>query len=678
MDPNKPSLPSSGWGLALERAPQFLSVTLLFSVPLLVQAGGMDPLFPKGAVAQLLISLMLVAWVLRMAVTGRAVWTDSKAHRVFLLLALWLPASLAFSPHPAACLPRLLDFAVFPLWYLLLTFTCLEAWQGENLLIVFLASGWVTCLWALDQAWGSPGGGWAAWVREKFSGRPAAGMGSPGSLAGFLLLVWPLALALFMRAEKPFSKGFWGFLFVACLFTLGETGSPAGWAGFAAGALVFVFLLRREGGRKVPMEAYALALFLLVTAFLPPLSSRFQAVWGSGEILSRFDREVWSGAAAMVASHPVFGVGFGGFPSAFPRFRTASLMIHDPGEGYQVAGTGNGLLEWTAETGLPGLLLLAAFWFWVLAQWWKLYRANAIPRVLGAAVFAAFAAEGVDLFFGFDDPHSALLVPLLFLAAFPVALSHRFTHMEGFPIRLRQADLSRWKPLVLAALALAGIFCYGRTESAFRGQRAQVEWKKGDQAVKAGDWDGALGYLRGALDSDPGNISILYDEGSTLLDRGKPGDLEKALADFQAVGQTSPDYRLLHYEKYEALRGLGRVDEAAAEMERAVRLDPGLVYLLDDFKKAKELTAAGRYSQALIVYQNLFLDYPTCVPLLVSFANCLALGHDFVSAVNLYRKVLDLDPGNPKALSDLAKVREVMRRENQVKTRGNILGGELQ
>jgi tetratricopeptide (TPR) repeat protein len=678
MDPNQPSRPSSGWGLALERAPQFLSVTLLFSVPLLIQPRGMDPLFPKGAVAQLLVSLMLVAWVLRITVTGKAVWTDSKAHRFFFLLALWLPASLAFSPHPAACLPRFLDFAVFPLWYLLLTFTCLEAWQGENLLIVFLASGWVTCLWALDQAWGSPGGGWASWVRERFAGRPAAGMGGPDSLAGFLLLVWPLALALFMRAEKRFSKGFWGFLFVACLFALGAAESPAGWAGFAAGSLIFVFLLWREGGRKVPMEAYALALFLLVTAFLPPLSTRFQALWSRGAVLSPFDREVWSGAAAMVGKHPVFGVGFGGFASVFPRFRPPSLMIRDPGAGYQVSGTGNGLLEWTAETGLPGLLLLAAFWFWVLAQWWKLYRANAIPRVLGAAVFAAFAAEGVDLFFGFDDPHSALLVPLLFLAAFPVALSHRFTRMEGFPIRSRQADLSRWRPLLLAALALAGYFCYGRTASAFRRQRAQVEWKKGDEAVQAGDWDAALGHLRGALDSDPGNISILYDDGSVLLDRGKPGDLETALADFQAVGQRSPDYRLLHYEKYEALRGLGRPEEAAAEMKQAVRLDPGLVYLLDDFKKAKALAGEGRTSQALMVYQNLFLDYPTCVPLLVSFANCLAMGRDFASAVNLYRKALDLDPGNAKALEDLAKVRELMRRENQAGTRGNVLGGELQ
>ncbi len=135
---------------------------------------------------------------------------------------------------------------------------------------------------------------------------------------------------------------------------------------------------------------------------------------------------------------------------------------------------------------------------------------------------------------------------------------------------------------------------------------------------------------------------------------------------------------LLHFYNYEVLNGLKRDEDAKTELKRAIRLDPMLIYLSDDFKKARQLTANEHFSEALIVYQGLILDYPTCVPMLIDYANCLALTRDFESAINLYRSVLILDPGNIKASDDLQKVREILRRTKELnRPKASVLGNEL-
>ena len=151
--------------------------------------------------------------------------------------------------------------------------------------------------------------------------------------------------------------------------------------------------------------------------------------------------------------------------------------------------------------------------------------------------------------------------------------------------------------------------------------------------------------------------------------------MEKALADLEAVSKVAPDYVLLHFKKYEVLSQLNRLEEAKTELKRAVSLDPMLIFLLDDFKKARDLTSEGKFSMAFVLYQNLYLDYPTCVPMIIDYANCFALTHDYVSAINLYRHALELDPGNVKALYDLRKVYEAQKKVGDSKR--NVFGHEL-
>ncbi|HJT25341.1 MAG TPA: tetratricopeptide repeat protein, partial [bacterium] len=87
----------------------------------------------------------------------------------------------------------------------------------------------------------------------------------------------------------------------------------------------------------------------------------------------------------------------------------------------------------------------------------------------------------------------------------------------------------------------------------------------------------------------------------------------------------------------------------------------------------------GQIEQALIVYQNLYFDYPTCVPMIISFANCMAMAGDLNSAIKLYQQVLQLDPGNTKARDNLQKVWTTLKHSKETgNPKANMLGSELE
>lgn len=660
-DPRKiqtlPAPRPTGWGLALDRAPQFLSVLLIFFLPFSTQLQGAHPLFPKWALTQMLVSLMLGAWALKIFRTGRLVWVYSRALAALLLFLLWCMATLAFSPYPGAGWIAFRDCLSFPLWYILLTFSCIELWQAENLLVVLLVAGLGTSLWALGQ-WAGMGGEWQEVVRTRFGGRVVAGLGDPDSLAGYLLMIWPLALGLLIRAERTLAKWFWALVFAASLAALFLTASKAGWSGFAAGAIVFSLLLLRDRGdkeKKVWGWIAVLLLLLLVSVFLTPMGRQLQGALDRHNEPVQFQEEIWKGAAGILKDHPLTGTGFGTFAAAFPSHRPAAIALRQASKSYEVDHACNWVLELAAETGLPGLSLMLVFGAFVLGHWWKLYSAHAIPRSLAAGVFAAAAGVAVDNLFDMNSGMPSTLVPLLFLAAFPVALSQRFYRLEGFPIRLKEADLSGYKGLFLPLAVLAAVAFLG-VGDAFQRQWADVDLKRASTQAQEGDWDGAVSLYGVVLQRDPSNIPARYSRGVVAASRLKPGDLEQALADFEAVGRVEPDFHLLHFKKYQVLRQLGREPEAEGEFKRAVQLDPTVVYLLPEFQAARRLAATRKYSQALIIYQKLVLDYPTCVPALVDEANCLLMSRELTPALEVYRQVLRLDPDNPDVPQNLKRI----------------------
>ena len=652
-DPKQVLPPLGGWRMALDKAPQFLSVMLVFLVPLLTQLEGADPIFLKWTVTQFLVFLMLGAWLLRIALDGRIAWVYSKALLALFALMVWLLATVLLSPYEPLAWLKLRDFLCYPLWYLLLTFTCVELWRAENLLITFLVTGLASCLWAIGQALGWGSGEWLNIVQTQFGGRVAAGFGDPESLAGYLLMIWPLALALLLRAVSGVSRAFWALIVISSLVSLLWTGSKAGWSGFVAGLLVFGFFVLKDRQEKAYQWLGLLLVFLVLSFFLGPMAPRLRDMASPKSGSLQVHRTVWKGVMEMIQERPLQGTGFGTFSAAYPSHRPISLRLRPTQRKIEVDHARNWVLEWTAETGLVGLGLLFTFWFFVLAQWWKLYSANAVPKPLVVGVFAALTGVAVDGLFEMNCFLPSTLVPLLFLAAFPVALSQRFFRMPQYPIQYKVWDLAAYRlyllPLLVAAIALI----FQQIGTVFTRQMADVQLKKAVTLSMAKKWKEAIPLYDHILTLDPGNLKARYFRGSAYFDSGEPEGLEKALWDFNGLAHYSPDYDRVHFAKARVLKTEGRSDESEAEMKRAIQLDPLLVLQLEDYRTARKWIDDKKFKEAIAVYQKLLLDYPTCVPVLVDEAKCLATLERRDEAMALYREVLKLDPDDPEAAAQL-------------------------
>ena len=101
---------------------------------------------------------------------------------------------------------------------------------------------------------------------------PCGGMGTPDNLAGFLLMTWPLSMALFIRAKHPFARFLWSLLAFASMTALLLTVSPAGFFGWIIGFLVFAaFILadqRLKGFKELLLPMAILLAGLLITPIL--------------------------------------------------------------------------------------------------------------------------------------------------------------------------------------------------------------------------------------------------------------------------------------------------------------------------------------------------------------------------------------------------------------------------
>jgi len=637
----------------------------MFMVPFTTQPEGMEPLLPKQELCEMLACLALCFWFWRTFQTGRFLWAQSRALWPLLGLTLWTALSAALSPCTQIAWAGWNDWLCFPVIYFLLTMVCLELWRAENLLIVFLVSALGTSLWALAQAAGLDHGPWMDVVRDQFSGRVIAGMGNPDFLAGYLLIAWPLALALFFRAQQTLTRSLWMTVTALTLGALFLTRSKAGLGGVGLGALVFLVLFLA----KTPAEGEGKNRRKLVWTLFGGtcLAGSYPAI----QILSPladprnpsvlFRRQLWSGAWKMILDHPLLGTGLGTFSAMYPSYRPISLMMTQTQRSYEVNEAHNWVLSWLSQTGFVGLALVLFFVGAVLYQWWKLYQAKAIPPALGAGAFAAFAGVGLDNLFDLNNTLPTTLVPLLFLAALPVALSQRFYRIPGFPIQARTISLNGLRLLWLVLTALVSIASGFQIWSCFEKQWADVKLKKAVEFSEKKQWNESFKAYDASLKLDPNNVMAHYFRGSAYAERSEVGDMAKALDDFNDVTDLVPDYVLVHFKKAKALESLGKVPEAEAEMKRAIALDPRLIFQNLEYAKARDKVKLSDYPGALMIYQKLVFDYPTCVPALVDEGNCLFLLEHQAEAEKAYREALRLDPDNPEAKQNLLQLLQIQQ-----------------
>jgi O-antigen ligase len=204
--------------------------------------------------------------------------------------------------------------------------------------------------------------------------------GQPNPFAGYLGLIFPLALALGLgylgeirrpRDEAPFPA--WvpasvllaaGLVIAAGMITSWSRGA---WLGMAASSLTVLVLSSATG--RLLVGVAAVLLFWLYPLLPPALTARFQDIalsfgtWNARgvpvtdanfAVLERVAH--WQAAWAMFADHPWLGIGIGNWNVIYPEYAISPWF--DP-----LGHAHNVLFHVAAEAGMLGAL--GYLWFWL-------------------------------------------------------------------------------------------------------------------------------------------------------------------------------------------------------------------------------------------------------------------------------------------------------------------------
>ncbi len=195
-------------------------------------------------------------------------------------------------------------------------------------------------------------------ILAKFAkGRVSGTLVYPNALAGLILLLWPVSLALAFGATKslrPFIR------WAAIVLALFVGGAAFFWSGSKLGWLIGIgiaglFLLRLDWPKKLKLPAVATVLVLGLGVFAVRFHHYFAA--GATSAGARFD--YWRAAVQTTAACPLFGTGPGTFQRPYAQLKSP--------ESEMARLTHNDYLEQFSDSGLIGGLVYAAWIFLALA-----------------------------------------------------------------------------------------------------------------------------------------------------------------------------------------------------------------------------------------------------------------------------------------------------------------------
>jgi len=359
-------------------------------------AGVAGTLLFSIAVAQILLTLALVCWLVLVITDGERF----EAPRFFLPLLAYAGVTLLsaiFSPDPRVSLvdcKQLVLFLTVPLAYRLATGS-----RSSKILTFVLTCAAASAVVGIVQ--------YGILRYDNLGQRPQGTLGHYMTYSGLLMLVLSIALArvLFGRGERAWAALVMPALAVAVAVSL----SRNAWVGACAAAAVLLALKDFRLIALLPIAAAALF------AIAPPtISARFHSIFDPGDPTNRDRVAMLREGEHMVRAHPLTGVGPNMVLRVYPEYR-------DPGAVEKVnPHLHNVPVQIAAERGLPAL----AVWLWFIGvltfDLSALFRSGR-ERFLSAAALGVVAAMLAAGLFEYNFGDSEFLMLFLIVVTLPFA-----------------------------------------------------------------------------------------------------------------------------------------------------------------------------------------------------------------------------------------------------------------
>ncbi len=347
--------------------------------------------------------VVLVAWLgtLGKSDTGRRLVRHRPAILVFSALLVWLIVSLSWAePESAEVGWDLINWVLAGLVALIFATTPREERHVRLILGAFVAGAVLSVMIGLLSTGLQPASS-AVETATYTEGRLKGGVSDPNYLAAGLVPAIVLAMALVAGSRTTLGR--WALLVSVGIAAvgLGATQSRGGFLAALAAAGLALLVMRRYRLKILAVVVLVGALAGLWFAAAPGAWERISEADGGGSGRA----ELWLVAWRVVESHPVVGVGFGGFERAAAEYvrqpgqlTTVKLIVDDP---HVVHNT---YLQMLAETGVVGLALFLGVLGSLLAaalRAARLFEAHGDARMatLARALFVAQASGLVALFF---------------------------------------------------------------------------------------------------------------------------------------------------------------------------------------------------------------------------------------------------------------------------------------
>jgi putative inorganic carbon (hco3(-)) transporter len=252
-------------------------------------------------------------------------------------------------------------------------------------------------------------------------------------LAFFLVLAFAPATALALHGRLRALRPVWALCAGSCAAGIAFSLTRGAILALALSLLVLVFLPAFR--RWAVLAIVVLAVFAVFNARaiedspqLEVIGQRLATITETEATASNQRPYIWSKTPAMIADHPIFGVGAGNFPRWGPRY-----AIVDYG-GMPFAHAHNVPLTVAAENGILGLALLLTFGVAVVVVGVRAVLRGRHSPHYAFAVAAAASVAGAFSTGMFDDPAATVVIMAAILILIGcLAAAERLTREEPGP-----------------------------------------------------------------------------------------------------------------------------------------------------------------------------------------------------------------------------------------------------
>ncbi len=307
-----------------------------------------------------LVGVTFVSFMLHLLFGKKAEYV-STPFQPWIALFLGLAAYAALtSKAPVSSLKIFMIYTVFTLGYVLIVNLIRTRSDWTALVILFVLAAALVALYGVYQNFFMTTTV-QSWVDEKmFSDiktRVYSTLDNPNVLGEYLIMLMPVAFALFIKMKGSFQKTLYALCNIVMFACLMYTWSRGAWVGVMIGIVFFILLKDRRW-----LVACIAGLLLMPSVLPESILSRITSIGNVKDSSTSYRVAVWIGSARMMKDYWFSGIGLGpdAFLKVYPQYALggADFALHSH----------NFYLQWIIDMGIAGIFVYFGIVFTGLKQ----------------------------------------------------------------------------------------------------------------------------------------------------------------------------------------------------------------------------------------------------------------------------------------------------------------------